>query len=96
MAKSSGVIEHRGNSVKSESVKSINVNPHTQIREEKTENLPVVVVEETRVPERVITAWPGMEVAGVRPVKHVEAILGVLACVRVDHIEHDEYAHSVG
>ena len=59
------MVEHGGDPVEPESVEAEDVDPHPEVREEKAEDLPVVVIEQAAVPQRVVAAAPRMEEAAV-------------------------------
>ena len=55
------MVEHGGDPVEPESVEAEDVDPHPEVREEKAEDLPVVVIEQAAVPQGVVPAGSGVE-----------------------------------
>ena len=60
-----GVVEHWGDAVEPETVESVDVCPQPEVGEEVSHHLPLVVVEQPRVPQIVVASSAGMEVAGI-------------------------------
>ena len=50
------MVEHGRDAVEPEAVEAVDVDPHPQVGQQEPENLPVVVVEQPGVPERVVAA----------------------------------------
>ena len=65
-----GVVEHWGDAVEPETVESVDVCPQPEVGEEVSHHLPLVVVEQPRVPQIVVASSAGMEVAGIWKHKH--------------------------
>ena len=74
-----GVVEHAGDTVKSEPVEAEVLEPHPEVGEEEAERLPGGVVEQPGVPQRVAAAVPRVEISRAAPVPHVQPVLHVLA-----------------
>ena len=60
-----GVVEHWGDAVEPESVKAEDVDPHPEVGQKEAQDLPVVVVEQATVPQRVVAASPRVEETGI-------------------------------
>lgn len=63
--KASWMIQHWGNPIEPESVKAIDVNPHPQVGQKKPENLPIIVIEEPGIPQRMVASRTRMEKASI-------------------------------
>ena len=74
-----GVVEHAGDTVKSEPVEAEVLEPHPEVGEEEPQRLPGGVVEQPGVPQRVAAAVPRVEISRAAPVPHVQPVLHVLA-----------------
>jgi hypothetical protein len=59
------VVEHGGDPVEPEAVEAVDVDPHPQVGQEEPEDLPLEVVEQPGVPERVVAAATRVEEARV-------------------------------
>ena len=55
------MVEHGSDSVEPESVEAVQLDPHLEVGQEESEDLPLRVVEEPRVPQGVVPAGAGVE-----------------------------------
>ena len=65
LAEASGVVKHGRDTVEPEAVKAIDVNPHPQVGQKKPENLPIIVIEEPGIPQRMVASRTRMEKASI-------------------------------
>lgn len=100
-------VHHAGDSVKSETIKHVNVHIESQIREEESQDLVMTVIEQSRVPKLMSPSCTVVEVLVIGTVKYVDPessatdisndspVKYVLASVRVDDIQKHGHAHLV-
>ena len=88
-------VHHGGDAVKAISIKLVLVDVPAQVGQEEPEHLPLPVVEDLGVPQRVLPFARAVEVAVVRPVELVQPVKHVLGRVAVHHVQHHEEPHPV-
>lgn len=83
------MIEHRCNAIESVAIELKFVQPIMTVAQQKSEHLPLRVVEQTRIPQTVKATSARMEVARLGAVEMVQAIFNVFACMRMYQIEQN-------
>lgn len=89
-------VHHTGDAVEPEAVEFEFLHVEPEVAEEEAENFVMPVVEQSTVPEFVLTFRPTMEIEVIRSVERIKTIKDVLASVRMNDIEQNGYAHSMG
>jgi hypothetical protein len=89
-------IHHTRHTVKPEPVKLILFHPEPQIAQQEAQNFMVAVVEQSTVPKFVTAFATFMEVLVVSAIKLVQTVKDVFAGMRMNNIEQNGEAHSVG
>ena len=89
-------VHHACHAVEPETVEFELFHIEPQIAEEEAKDLVVSVVEQSAVPKLVVPSRSTVEVEVISSVEHIKAVKDVLASVRVNDIEQDNYTHAVG
>jgi len=79
-------IKHACNSVKSKPIKHVLIHPEPQIAQKKSQNLMAAIVEQSAVPQLVLSLWTTMEVAAICSIELVQAIQHILGSVAVNYV----------
>lgn len=88
-------IHHTGHPIKPKSIELVHLHVEAEIAEQETHDLMVAIVEEPTVPELMSTFSAFMEILVVRAIEIIDSIEDVLACMGVNDIEENGYAHAM-
>lgn len=88
-------VKHASNTVEPESIKVVLVHPESQVAQEESEHLMVAIVEQSAVPELVLSFGTRVEVLVVCAIKLVQAVQDVLGSVTVNNIEKNNESQAV-
>lgn len=92
---SSRVVQHRRHPIESKTVKLVDLLIPTQIGQQKPLHLELGIIEQSRIPQLMMTPRAGVEETRVRPVELVQPVQNVFTRVRVDDVQQDEYSQFV-
>ena len=81
------VVEHGGYTIKTETIKMVFCHPELQVGQKKVNDFCFTIVETLGAPGWMITLISVMEELPCGSIEHVDALGGVLHCVRVHHIQ---------
>mmetsp|Transcript_40311 Transcript_40311/g.126894 ORF Transcript_40311/g.126894 Transcript_40311/m.126894 type:complete len:704 (-) Transcript_40311:165-2276(-) len=89
------LVEDGSHTVKAEAIELVLFQPPAQVGEKKSQNLVSSVVEDARVPERVVSFRPLVEVLVMRPVELIDSVDDVLGSVGMNNIKKNRDSHAV-
>ena len=88
-------VHHTRDTVEPETIKFEFLHIEPKIAEEEAENLVASVVEQPTIPQFVLSFRTAMEVEVVCTIKRIKAVKNVLASVRMNNIEQNNYPQAV-
>ena len=88
-------VHHRRDAIETETVKFELFHPVSQVRQQKSQDFPLAVVEASRIPHPVVTLRTAVEVLAIGAIEHVDTIRNVRRRVRVNQIHQNGNAHGV-
>mmetsp|Transcript_15557 Transcript_15557/g.33794 ORF Transcript_15557/g.33794 Transcript_15557/m.33794 type:complete len:656 (+) Transcript_15557:2686-4653(+) len=91
-----GVVQHRGDAIEAETIEAVLLQPPSHVGKQEPQDLVLRVVEDLRVPLRMMPLEAAVRVAVVSAVHLRDAVQGVGGAVGVHEIDEDLNAQGVG
>lgn len=88
-------VHHRSDAVKAETVKLILFHVEAEVAKQETKDFVVIIIEQSAIPQLMATFGAAVEVLVVGAIELIEAVVHILAGVRVNHIKQHSDAHTV-
>ena len=90
------VVQHRSDTVKTEAVKMVFLQPELQIGKQEVQNTGLAVIKALGSPGRMLTLFSIVEELPYRSIKHMDTFRCVLNRMGMDQIQQDTDAHIMG
>ena len=88
-------VEHGGNSVESESIGLVFLQPKPDIRQQKSKHFVFRVVKNSAVPERMLPFLSTMKILIISSIPHTYALIDIFGGVGVNQVDDDFHPQSM-
>ena len=89
-------VQHGSNSVESEPIGLVLLQPEPDIRQQKSKHLVFRVVKNPAVPQRMLSFLSTVKILVISSIPHIDALIDILGSVRVNQIDDDLHSQSMG